>query len=69
MNEVWAAMVVIDHINDGQVMRAMYARAGDEPRWPVRRRVAAAMRWVAEQIAPQPVVTAVAPTVMHEGVA
>ena len=68
MEELWAAIVVVDHVNGGQVMRALYDRAGDEPKRPVRRRVAAAMRWVAERLAPLPEVKAVAPTVVSEGV-
>jgi hypothetical protein len=61
MDEFWAAIVVIDHTSGGRVMQALYDRAGDEPKRPIRRRLAAALRWLAAQLAPLPAAAVDAP--------
>jgi hypothetical protein len=61
VNELWTAFVVVDHINGGKALQALYDRVGDEPRRPVRRRIASALRWLATQLAPLPATAPVAP--------
>jgi hypothetical protein len=54
MDEMWASLVVLDHISEGRMLQALYDRAGDEPKRPIRRRLAAALRWLATRLAPLP---------------
>jgi hypothetical protein len=52
MDELLVGLVIVDQMNGGKGMRAIYERIGDEPRRPVRRRVAAVLRYVAARMAP-----------------
>jgi hypothetical protein len=58
MDELWAAIVVVEQSSGGKALQALYARAGDEPGRPVRRRLAAALRWLAARLAPLPAASA-----------
>ncbi len=61
MDELWTTFVVVDHISGGKTLQALYDRAGDEPRRPIRRRLATALRWLATQLAPPPATAPVVP--------
>ena len=52
MDEMLVGLGMIDHMNGGKGMRAIYDRIGDEPKRPVRRRAAALLRYMAAQLAP-----------------
>jgi hypothetical protein len=52
MDELLVALAIVDEMNGGEGMRAIYERIGDEPKRPIRRRVATALRWVAARMSP-----------------
>ena len=52
MDEMLVGLAIIDHMNGGRGMRAIYDRIGDEPKRPVRRRVAALLRFAAARLSP-----------------
>jgi hypothetical protein len=66
MNEFWFGIAVVDHVSGGRVVQALYDRAGDEPRRPIRRRIAAALRWLAARLAPLPAAPAATPAPQAE---
>ena len=54
MDELLVGLVIIDDLNGGKGMRAIYDRIGDEPKRPVRRRLAAVLRYLAARLSPTP---------------
>ncbi|MFN8511266.1 MAG: hypothetical protein U0841_01445 [Chloroflexia bacterium] len=54
MDELWTAFVVVDQVSGGKTLQALYDRAGDEPKRPLRRALATALRWLAAHLAPLP---------------
>ena len=63
MDELLVGLAMIDEMNGGKGMRAIYERIGDEPKRPIRRRLAAGLRRVAawmspvvSEVVPEPVV-------------
>jgi hypothetical protein len=69
MDELLVGLAIVDEMNGGKGMRAIYERIGDEPKRPIRRRIAAVLRHVAAwmsplapEVAPGPVVDVLATT-------
>ena len=54
MDEMLVGLGMIDYLNGGAGMRGIYDRLGDEPKRPVRRRLAAALRSLAARLSPTP---------------
>jgi hypothetical protein len=52
MDELLVGLVIVDQMNGGKGMRSIYERIGDEPKRPVRRRVAALLRYLAARLSP-----------------
>lgn len=52
MEELLIGLAVVDHLNGGRGMRAIYERACDEPRRPVRRLLASMLRALAARLSP-----------------
>jgi hypothetical protein len=52
MDELLIGLAIIDEMNGGKGMRALYERMGDEPKRPIRRRLAAGLRRVAAWMSP-----------------
>ena len=54
MDEMLVGLGMIDYLNGGAGMRAIYDRIGDEPKRPVHRRLAAVLRYLAARLSPAP---------------
>lgn len=54
MDEMLVGLGMIDYLNGGAGMRAIYDRIGDEPKRPVRRLLAAVLRYLAARLSPTP---------------
>lgn len=52
MDELLVGLAIVDQMNGGKDMRATYDRIGNEPKRPVRRRIAAALRYLAAWLSP-----------------
>jgi hypothetical protein len=52
MDELLVGLAIVDQMNGDKGMRAIYERIGDEPKRPIRRRLAAMLRRVAARMSP-----------------